>query len=198
MQMDVKLLRSLDDPLREKTIWFGESEMLARLTVGTISRLIKTRGQADIKTEQIHRVLSSLYDFPLEWSSAALAHFPPVVRSFYENIKVEPRAGVTAAKVQQTMSTHKSLTTYLLQGGSAEPEALSFLATQENQSCLFCILWVIAVSRNTVDCFHMPSVRKMLLMIPPSKMATHVIDLVDFILSVEYPANSQALVSLKT
>ncbi|KAG1151478.1 hypothetical protein G6F37_000970 [Rhizopus arrhizus] len=193
MQMDVKLLRSLDDPLREKTIWFGESEMLARLTVGTISRLIKTRGQADIKTEQIHRVLSSLYDFPLEWSSAALAHFPPVVRSFYENINAEPRAGVTAAKVQQTMSTHKSLTTYLLQGGSAEPEALSFLATQENQSCLFCILWVIAVSRNTVDCFHMPSVRKMLLMIPPSKMATHVIDLVDFILSVEYPANSQAL-----
>lgn len=126
--MDVKLLRSLDDPLREKTIWFGESEMLARLTVGTISRLIKTRGQADIKTEQIHRVLSSLYDFPLEWSSAALAHFPPVVRSFYENIKVEPRAGVTAAKVQQTMSTHKSLTTYLLQGGSAEPEALSFFS----------------------------------------------------------------------
>lgn len=43
MQMDVKLLRSLDDPNREKPIWFAESETVARAMVASISRLIKTR-----------------------------------------------------------------------------------------------------------------------------------------------------------
>lgn len=43
MQMDVKLLRSLDDPKRDKPIWFAESETVARAMVTSISRLIKTR-----------------------------------------------------------------------------------------------------------------------------------------------------------
>ncbi|CEI94172.1 hypothetical protein RMCBS344292_08393 [Rhizopus microsporus] len=194
MQMDVKLLRSLDDPHREKTIWFGESEMLARLTVCTISRLIKTRGQADIKTEQIHRVLSNLYEHSLDWSSAALEHFPPVVRAFYESPSNQtPRPNVTAAKVQQIVSNNKVLTTYLLQGSpEAERMAIQYFSSAENQSSLLCIMWVIAITRSTAECFHMQSVRKLLLLIPPSKMATNTIDLMDFILSVEYPSNAQS------
>lgn len=197
MQMDVKLLRSLDDPHREKTIWFGESEMLARLTVCTISRLIKTRGQADIKTEQIHRVLSNLYEHSLDWSSAALEHFPSVVRAFYESSSNQtPRPSITAAKVQQIMSNNKALTTYLLQGSpEAERMAIQYFSSAENQSSLLCIMWVIAITRSTAECFHMQSVRKLLLLIPPSKMATNTIDLMDFILSVEYPSNTQSSVS---
>ncbi|RCI03032.1 Mediator of RNA polymerase II transcription subunit 23 [Rhizopus stolonifer] len=192
MQMDVKLLRSLDDPLREKTIWFAESEMLARLTVCTISRLIKTRGQADIKTEQIHRVLSSLYEHALEWSPQVLAHFPPVVREFYQTPGT-PRQTLSPANIQQIVGNQKSLTNYLLQGGDPATN-LQYFSQTENQSTLLCVLWLISVLRRTTHCFHLASVRNLLLLIPPSRMATCVIDLMDFVLNVEYPANSQSLV----
>ncbi|KAG0165442.1 hypothetical protein DFQ30_008459 [Apophysomyces sp. BC1015] len=86
MQIDVKVLRSLDDPNREKPVWFAESEMLGRAMVSSICRLIKTRGQADLKTEQIHRVLSSLYEYRLEWSEETMQYFPEAVRSFYVDV----------------------------------------------------------------------------------------------------------------
>lgn len=201
MQMDVKLLRSLDDPHREKPIWFAESEMLARLAVCTISRLIKTRGQADIKTDQIYRVLSSLYEYKLEWSPEAMTYFPPAVRSFYEspdspNQSIPMRPSITPQKIQQLISTNKALTAYLFQGTpEAERIALQFFASLENQSSLLCTMWVIAITRNTTDCFSMNAVRKLLMLIHPSRMATNTIDLVDFILSVEYPPNSTDSVS---
>ena len=200
MQMDVKLLRSLDDPHREKAIWFPESEMLARLTVSTISRLIKTRGQADIKTEQIHRVLGSLYEYKLEWAPATLEQFPMAVRSFYEspdspNQSLSSRPAVTPQMAQQFISTNKSFHAYILQGSpEAERIMLQHFSVAKNQSTLLCSLWIIAITRHTTDCFHMPSVRKLLLLIPPSKMATMTIDLIDFILGVEYPPNSLELV----
>lgn len=196
MQMDVKLLRSLDDPHREKPIWFAESEMLARLTVCTISRLIKTRGQADIKTDQIYRVLASLYEYKLEWTEDTLKHFPPAVRSFYEspdspNQSVPSRTAVTPQRIQQLISTNKAFHAYVLQGSpEAERLAIQYFSIPENQSSLLCAMWVIAITRNTTECFNMPAVRKLLLLIPPSRMATNTIDLVDFILNVEYPPNS--------
>lgn len=201
MQMDVKLLRSLDDPHREKPIWFAESEMLARLMVCTISRLIKTRGQADIKTDQIYRVLSSLYEHKLEWSQEAKDYFPPAVRSFYDspdspNQSVPCRPSVTPQKVQQLISTNKAFTAYILHGSpEAEQIALQYFSILENQSSLLCTMWVIAITRNTTECCNMSAVRKLLLLIPPSRMATNTIDLVDFILSVEYPPNSSEFVS---
>ncbi|KAI9262582.1 hypothetical protein EDC94DRAFT_659447 [Helicostylum pulchrum] len=196
MQLDVKLLRSLDDPHREKPIWFAESEMLARLTVCTISRLIKTRGQADIKTDQIYRVLSSLYEHRLEWSPESLKYFPSAVSSFYEssdspNQSVPARPYVTPQKVQQLISTNKAFTAYILHGSpEAERIVLQYFSILENQSSLLCTLWVIAITRNTTECCNMSAVRNLLLLIPPSRMATNTIDLVDFILSVEYPPNS--------
>jgi hypothetical protein len=202
MQMDVKLLRSLDDPHREKPIWFAESEMLARLTVCTISRLIKTRGQADIKTDQIYRVLSSLYEFKLDWSPEAMSYYPPAVRSFYEspespNQSIPVRPNVTPQKVQQLMSTNKAFTAYILQGSpDAERMALQLFSQLENQSLLLCAMWVIAITRNTTDCFNMAAVRKLLMLIHPSRLATNTIDLMDFILSVEYPPNSTDSVSI--
>jgi hypothetical protein len=198
MQTDVKLLRSLDDPHREKPIWFAESELLARLTVHTISRLIKTRGQADIKTDQIYRVLSSLYEHRLEWSPEAMRYFPAAVRSFYEsaNNQATLRAIVTPKKVQHLISTNKAFTAYILQGSpEVERMILQFFAVLENQSSLLCTMWVIAITRNTTECFNMSAVRKLLLLIPPSRMATNTIDLIDFILSVEYPPNSESFVS---
>lgn len=201
MQMDVKLLRSLDDPHREKPIWFAESEMLARLTVCTISRLIKTRGQADIKTDQIYRVLSSLYEHKLEWSPEAMKYFPSAVKSFYEssdspNQSVPVRPSVTPQKVQQLISANKAFTAYILHGSpETERVVLQYFSILENQPSLLCTLWVIAITRKTTE-WCMPAVRKLLLLIPPSRMATNTIDLVDFILSVEYPPNSSEFVSL--
>lgn len=197
MQTDVKLLRSLDDPHREKPIWFAESEMLARLMVCTISRLIKIRGQADIKTDQIHRVLSSLYEHKLEWSDEAREYFPPAVRSFYDSNQLLPvRASVTPQKVQQLISTNKAFTSYILHGSpEAERIAIQYFSILENQSSLLCTMWVIAITRNTTECCNMSAVRKLLLLIPPSRMATNTIDLMDFILSVEYPPNSSEFVS---
>lgn len=200
--MDVKLLRSLDDPHRDKPIWFAESEMLARLTVCTIGRLIKTRGQADIKTDQIHRVLASLYEYKIDWTPETLSQFPPAVRSFYEspdspNQSAPTRPPVTPQKVQQLISANKAFHAYILQGSpEAEGFAIQFFSDLENQPSLLCTMWVIAITRNTTECFNMPAVRKLLLLIPPSRMATNTIDLVDFILSVEYPPNSAEFVSL--
>jgi hypothetical protein len=199
MQTDIKLLRSLDDPHREKPIWFAESELLARLTVHTISRLINTRGQADIKTDQIYRVLSSLYEHRLEWSPEAMRYFPDAVRSFYEsaNNQATVRTVVTPQKVQHLISNNNAFTTYILQGSpEVERMMLQFFSSLENQSSLLCTMWVIAITRNTTECFNMSAVRKLLLLIPPSRMATNTIDLIDFILSVEYPPNSAEFVSL--
>ncbi|OBZ83488.1 Mediator of RNA polymerase II transcription subunit 23 [Choanephora cucurbitarum] len=193
MQTDAKLLRSLDDPHREKPIWFAESEMLSRLTVCTISRLIKTRGQADIRTDQIHRVLSSLYEYRIEWSPQAMSFFPPAVQSFYNtvNASLPARPVVTPQKVQYLMSNNKAFTAYILQGSpEAEQMTVQFFSALENQPLLLCSIWVIALTRNTTECFNMPAVRKLLMLISPSRMATNTIDLVDFILSVEYPPNS--------
>lgn len=168
MQMDVKLLRSLDDPHREKPIWFAESEMLARLSVFTINRLIKTRGQADIKTEQIHRVLSSLYEYRLEWSPEAIHHFPEPVRSFYEqadspNMNIPIRAPVTPQKIQAFISSNQAFKAYLMQGGPPEAEriTLQFFSELEHQPSILCILWVIAISRNSTECFDMAGKRKL-------------------------------------
>lgn len=194
MQIDVKLLRSLDDPHREKPIWFAESEMLARLAVCTISRLIKTRGQADIKTDQIYRVLSSLYEYRLEWSPEAISYFPAAVRSFYEtsNHNAPPRQPVTPQKVQQSLSTNKAITTYLLQGSpEAENLAVQFFSNLENQSSLLCSILVIAITRNSAECFQMAAVRKLLLLIVPSRMATCTIDMVDFVLTIDAPSNTE-------
>lgn len=197
MQTDVKLLRSLDDPHREKPIWFTESEMLARLTVFTISRLVKTRGQADIKTDQIYRVLSSLYEHKIEWSPEVLQYFPDAVRSFYESENnTAIRTSVTPQKVHQLISANKAFTTYLLQGTpEMERMIVPFFSHAENQPILLCTMWIIAITRNSVDCFHMASARQLLLLIPPARMATNTIDFVDFILSVDYPPNSTDFVS---
>ncbi|KAI7901563.1 uncharacterized protein BX663DRAFT_513291 [Cokeromyces recurvatus] len=197
MQVDVKLLRSLDDPHRDKLIWFAESEMLARHTVYTISRLIKTRGQADIKTDQIHRVLSNLYEYKIEWSNEAISYFPTAVRSFYEtvNTSTPSRPSFTPQRVQQLISSNKAIMSYLLQGiPEVEGMVVHFFSTLENQSSLLCALWVIVITRNTTDCFHLPSVRRLLLLIPPSRMATNTIDFIDFILNVEYPLNSSEVI----
>ncbi|CEP17288.1 hypothetical protein [Parasitella parasitica] len=198
MQIDVKLLRSLDDPHREKPIWFAESEMLARLAVCTISRLIKTRGQADIKTEQIYRVLSSLYEHKLEWSPEAISYFPAAVKSFYETANSIPaRQPVTPQKVQQMISANKAITAYLLQGSpEAEHLAVQFFSYLENQSSLLCAIWVIAITRNSAECFQMAAVRRLLLLIAPSRMATCTIDLIDFVLTIDAPTNTDFMYTL--
>lgn len=183
MQMDVKLLRSLDDPNREKPIWFGESETVARAMVTSISRLIKTRsvaykkrgktevidvlnkifcrGQADIKTEQIHRVLGSLFEYKIDWSPESLKYFPEPVRSFYEdpqspNNQFPERPTISPMKIQQLLSTNKAFPAYLLQGSAEHEQAMVQHFSQiENQSSLLCIIWLIAAMRGSMDGFHM-------------------------------------------
>ncbi|KAI8372734.1 mediator complex subunit 23-domain-containing protein [Radiomyces spectabilis] len=197
MQIDVKVLRSLDDPNRDKPIWFAESEMLARAMVATISRLIKTRGQADIKTEQVYRVLSSLYTYKLEWSPESIQYFPKAIRQFYTdpdspNQSIASRPAVDPARIQQLLTNNKSYSAYLLQGSpEAEREVLQHFGTLEHQPDLLCMLWMMAVMRQSVDGFHMPSVRKLLLLIAPSRMATNVIDLIDFVLLMDPRTNNR-------
>jgi hypothetical protein len=199
MQSDAKVLRSLDDPNREKPIWFAESEMLARNMVSSIVRLIKTRGQADIRTEQIHRVLSNLYEYRIEWSEETLKFFPPAVRSFYtdpnsNNQNIPLRLQVTYAKIQQMIQTNKAYMAFFLQGSTEKERAIKhFFSVLENQSSLLPMIWTLALMRNSTDAFHMPSVRKALLCIPASRMATHTIDLVDYILSKDVPQSDQQM-----
>ncbi|KAI9013358.1 mediator complex subunit 23-domain-containing protein [Phycomyces nitens] len=197
MQVDVKVLRSLDDPSREKPIWFGESEMLARTMVSTICRLINIRGQADIKTDQIHRVLSSLYEYRIEWSPESLHYFPEAVKSFYvpgpssPNQSIPLRPAIFPTKVQHMLSSNKAYTSYLLQGVVEHERSLvAYFSLPENHSSLLCMLWMISVMCKSTDNFHLPLVRKLLLTIPPARMATCVIDLMDFILSFDHTANN--------
>ncbi|KAM3581516.1 hypothetical protein VKS41_006346 [Umbelopsis sp. WA50703] len=197
MQSDAKVLRSLDDPNREKPIWFAESEMLARTMVSSICRLIKTRGQADIRTEQIHRVLSNLYEYRIEWSEETLQYFPQAVRSFYtdpnsNNQNITHRPQVTYAKIQQMIQTNKAYMAFFLQGSTEKERAVKhFFSVLDNQSSLLPMIWTFALMRGSTDSFHMSSVRKALLCIPASRMATYTIDLVDYILSKDAPQNDQ-------
>ncbi|KAI8328625.1 mediator complex subunit 23-domain-containing protein [Chlamydoabsidia padenii] len=203
-QVDVKLLRSLDDPNRDKPIWFAESEKLARAMVYHIARLIKTRGQADIKTEQIHRVLAHLYEYKLQWSPETLAYFPEAVRSFYLSPKKEEeeaeqqqqskkanmvRPAVFMAMITPFVQSNQAFISFISQGITEnERGLLQYFSTLEHQPLILCSLWLFAVMRFSMDVFHMPSVRKLLLVIPPSRMATCVIDFIDFVLSMDYSA----------
>lgn len=161
MQMDVKLLRSLDDPHRDKPIWFGESETVARAMVASISRLIKTRGQADIKTEQIYRVLSSLFEYKLDWSPESFQYFPEAVRSFYTdpkspNQRNPSRPTISPAKMRELVMNNKAFSSYLLQGSAENERAmLQHFGVVDNQSSLLCIIWIIAVMRSSMDGFSM-------------------------------------------
>ncbi|KAI7862073.1 mediator complex subunit 23-domain-containing protein [Spinellus fusiger] len=196
MQIDGKVLRSLDDSSREKPIWFAESEILARIMVSSICRLIHTRGQADIKTEQIHRVLSSLYEYRLEWSSESLQYFPEAVKSFYMDTPDSPnqsiplRPAVHPIKLQQLLSSNKAYSSYLLQGTNEyERFVVQYFSSSDNRPSLLCTVWMMSVMRKSTDALHMPSVRKLLLLIPPAKMATFVIDLIEFILNTDHASN---------
>ncbi|KAI9313693.1 mediator complex subunit 23-domain-containing protein [Dichotomocladium elegans] len=192
MQMDVKLLRSLDDPNRDKPIWFAESETVARAMVMSISRLIKTRGQADIKTEQIYRVLGNLFEYRLDWSAESLKYFPEVVRNFYTdpqsfNQRIKMRPMISPTTLKQQVMNNKAISSYLRQGS---PESggivIKYFSVADNQASLLCILWIMAVTQQSMDIFHMPSVRRLLLLVPPARVDTHAVDLVDFILKVDY------------
>src|SRR6266498_2509275 len=85
IQTDVKFIRSIADPNRDKPIWFPESELLARYMIFTLARLIKFRGLDDISPELIQGVLSSIYpqDQQLEWSTTTLNYFPEPLRIFF-------------------------------------------------------------------------------------------------------------------
>lgn len=120
------------------------------------------RGQADIKTEQIHRVLGSLFEYRLDWSKESLSYFPEAVRSFYtdpqsHNQKIKVRPTINPAALRQQVINNKALTSYLLQG-SPEHESImvSYFSVAENQASLLCVLWIIAVMQGSMDVFHMP------------------------------------------
>ncbi|KAI9492493.1 mediator complex subunit 23-domain-containing protein [Zychaea mexicana] len=199
MQMDVKLLRSLDDPNREKPIWFAESETVARAVVTSISRLIKTRGQADIKTEQIYRVLASLFEYRLDWSPESIKYFPDAVKKFYTdpqspNQRIPARPAINPMNLKQQVMNNKFLLSYLLQGSKDhEQMMIQTFSKAENQASLLCIIWTIAVMRNSIDVFEMSSVRKLLLLVLPARVDTHAVDLVDYILKVDYSSASPEL-----
>ncbi|RUS33972.1 mediator complex subunit 23-domain-containing protein [Jimgerdemannia flammicorona] len=188
MQIDIKVLRTLDDRNRDKPIWFAESEMLARVMVLSIGKLIKTRGQADLPTEMIHRVLHELYPYRLEWSEQTLHFLPEVVRSFYIE---QPSTGNTKPALSQQkikpMSSNNPLASYLLGQGTIADERniKERYSLLENQPNFLCIVWTIALMKS-VDAISMSSVRKILLMFPASRMASYTLDLVDFILEKEY------------
>lgn len=120
------------------------------------------RGQADIKTEQIHRVLSNLFEYKLEWSAESSKYFPEAVRSFYTdpqsaNQQIRSRPTISPLQIQQLITSNKAFSAYLLQG-SAEHEQfmLQYFSSVENQPSLLCIIWIFAVMRNSTDGFHMP------------------------------------------
>lgn len=120
------------------------------------------RGQADIKTEQIHRVLGSLFEYRLDWSKESLSFFPEAVRSFYtdpqsHNQKIRVRPTINPAALRQQVINNKALTSYLLHG-SPEHESVmvSYFSVAENQASLLCVLWIIAVMQGSMDVFHMP------------------------------------------
>ncbi|CAO3590219.1 unnamed protein product [Absidia cylindrospora] len=201
-QVDVKLLRSLDDPHRDKAIWFAESEKLARAMVCNIARLIKTRGQADIKTEQIHRVLAHLYEYRLKWSPETLHYFPEAMQSFYrleeksdgshqqqqqQQKTTQIRPAVLMATIHPFVTSNQPFISFIQQGIiDNERGLLQYFSSLDHQSLVLCSLWLFAMMRSSMDVFHMPSVRKLLLVIPPSRMATCVFDFIDFVLAMDY------------
>jgi hypothetical protein len=139
-----------------------------------IARLIKTRGQADIKTEQIHRVLAHLYEYQLQWSPETLKYFPPVVQAFYKASEsamdstdsasskaARVRPAVAMATIHPFVSSNQAFISFIQQGVTEnERGLLQYFSTLEHQPLILPSLWLFAVMRSSAEVFHMPSKSK--------------------------------------
>ncbi|OZJ06770.1 hypothetical protein BZG36_00320 [Bifiguratus adelaidae] len=190
MQIDVKLLRSLDDPNRDKPIWFAESELLARVMVISLARLIKMRGQADISTDLIHRVLSSFYPYHISWSPETLQYFPDSLKTYYEtnmDADIPEKPTVNQQKINQLVQGNDAHNAFLLHGSTSSEKTLKdFYSKLENQPSFLCVLWTITMMKKSADAIAMASVRKIMLMFAPARLSTYTCDLIAYILEREY------------
>ncbi|CAG8583738.1 10890_t:CDS:10 [Ambispora gerdemannii] len=191
IQINVKFIRSIADPNRDKPIWFAESEMLARIMILTISRLIKFRGFSDISPELVQNVLDILCSKPLAWSENTLKYFPDSIKLYLANQTIEktlePKDVIN--KIYELFKTDNT-SQKLLKGVALEKSEEELLAQQysqvENQPILLCIIWTICVVKKQVSSTLMEPLRKLLLHFPPSRMSTYTIDMVDFVVDQEY------------
>ncbi|CAJ0826096.1 9127_t:CDS:10, partial [Entrophospora sp. SA101] len=178
------------DSCRDKAIWFGESELLARYMIFTLARLIKFRGNGDIPSETIKGIINSIYPQPLQFCQTTLSFFPEPLRS----ILTQQRSAMggsfsqSSDKDKQVNSALKIGNLYrLLMGQALTPEDEEILQVHysklENQSIFLCVFW-----RMDWNCGResnqelIPIIRKILIQFPPSRMATYTITLVDFII----------------
>ncbi|CAG8592011.1 4329_t:CDS:10, partial [Ambispora leptoticha] len=183
IQIDVNFIKSIADPNRDKPI----SEMLARIMILTISRLIKFRGFSEISPELTQNVLDSLCPKPLAWSENTLKYFPDLIKLYLANQTIEKTPDVIK-KIVELIRTD-SVLPKLVKGvplEKSEEELLEHYSRDDNQPILLCIIWSICVVKKQVDSTLMDPFRKLLLHLPPSRMSTYTIGMVDFAVDQDY------------
>ncbi|CAG8508778.1 6034_t:CDS:10 [Diversispora eburnea] len=187
MQVDVKFIRSIADPAREKPVWFPESELLARYMIFTLARLIKLRGLNDV--HDMESLILSIYPVSIQWSTTTLSYFPEPLRTHLitqqtEILNVPPVPPFTDLEMNSALEKGNffrlvSDTTLALENEEILKEHYSKL---EHQPIFLCSLWKIGCKRKSLNPDMMNTLRKVLLQFPPSKMASYTMTLIDFII----------------
>ncbi|KAF0460889.1 mediator complex subunit 23-domain-containing protein [Gigaspora margarita] len=189
MQTDVKFIKSLSDPNRDKQIWFPESELLARYMIYTMARLIKLRGVGDVP--DIINVILEIYPHPIQWSDTTLSFFPEPLRS--QLAAQQMTIGMTVSSISFTDKDMNSalqvgnlFKLFMDQALNTEDETTlqEHYSKLENQPIFLCSLWKIGCGRKILNPDMMSTLRKVLLQFPPSRMATYTMTLIDFIIEM--------------
>ncbi|KAG9286670.1 hypothetical protein G9A89_012220 [Geosiphon pyriformis] len=209
LQIDVKFIKTLADPNRDKSFWFGESEMLSRIMILTISR-----GFSDISLDLIQGVLESLYPKPLQWSRDTLEYFPEPMQVYLASQQVEtgpefdvPKvlfANVDSCELLEVFELIKQgslsgILEKLLKGQAFEKSEEDLLIEHysqlENQPIFLCIIWTFCILNKKVNSSLMNPLRKVLLQFSPSRMSTYTIVMVDFVIDQDYGSTDIDIVS---
>ncbi|RHZ74202.1 hypothetical protein Glove_227g124 [Diversispora epigaea] len=184
MQVDVKFIRSIADPAREKPVWFPESELLARYMIFTLARLIKLRGLNDF--HDMESLLLSIYPVPIQWSATTLSYFPEPLRTHL--ITQQPEVLIIPPFTDQDMNLALEPGNFflLVSDTTLAPEGEEILKEHysklEHQPIFLCSVWKIGCKRKSLNPDMMSTLRKVLLQFPPSKMASYTMTLIDFII----------------
>ncbi|KAL1920232.1 uncharacterized protein VTP21DRAFT_1378 [Calcarisporiella thermophila] len=192
MQIDIKILRSLNDPGRDKPVWFNESELLTRVMVICIAKLLKIRGQSDLSTELVHGALQSLHSHKIEWSAETMNWFPETVRSYFEGpgALLPARQQIVENQIRQMIQRSKMHNILMMPNPNAPADAeknlRDYYTKEENQRFFLCTFWTIIFLKKQIEPFMVEHARKVMLTFPPACMSTYVMELMDFILDKDY------------
>ncbi|CAG8556083.1 7213_t:CDS:10 [Paraglomus occultum] len=188
LQVDVKFIRSIGEAIREKSILFTESEMLARILIMTIARIVKFRGTSDLQADLLSKVLTNIYPSSLEWSPAVFNLFPEPVKQILESQQAgnafPPDNSAVLAAIHAAIQeeTLLNLVKDEILNEKQEAALKERYSDPESQKIFLCAIWTVLMHYKKQN-----PLRSTLLQFAPSRMATYTAGLIDHIVSVSTP-----------